>query len=436
MHAIQDALQQTILDGYKYSLNEHTPISPYQAFHIWALSNANPHYDMWINTIGIPQFAKLTQQLLDGLVCNQWDTIMPYARTMNNYLIHETVSDNLAIGLAGYRKVLPTGRKQKIILHGFNQGMIHRLDGEMRPATELLNNIEVESAQISYFDQSLTAHELFTFAKLFEEIASTNYFVSDIEYGVWPALVANIESCYEVVEAIKNPQLKQLLQKGLVWRYQAVEAHLKGEFPSKEALIKASTEAILVFPVLLYYISVVSEIHDIIPELITTIENGLLEQVLYDAALLVRLLNDIGTTLLLEPATHQTVIETLEAKIRTEHLPFADLLLAAASELPPMTRINKDLRFGEWNICLYDVMQSTKTSVGLSKLRDNLSYFSNLYQKRFATLYRNLGTLTQCLDNNEAISTMIMRFVKFHEYVYKHAFDTSQGDYATTPTPK
>ena len=64
MNQLEQLFKATV-QGYHTSLYQHMPLSDYRNFNVWALSAKNPHNKIWLQIVGIPQFAKLTQTLLD-----------------------------------------------------------------------------------------------------------------------------------------------------------------------------------------------------------------------------------------------------------------------------------------------------------------------------------------------------------------------------------
>ena len=161
---------------------------------------------------------------------------------------------------------------------------------------------------------SLTANEQQTIAAAFlhESPSST---IEAIDYGAWHSLVANIQSCGDLVDGMQRHQLGDDLRQGLIRRYEAVNDLLLDRVHSKDALVNVSINTILVIPVLTYYISVLTEVLQPSRAIGTLIENGTLQKALEDAALMVRLLNDLGTGLVVTNQYHSTLLNDLYAKL-------------------------------------------------------------------------------------------------------------------------
>jgi len=424
--------------GFQASLHRHMPPSTFRDFNLWALSPQNPHQEVWLQIIGIPQFAKLTDLLLGEAVSpDQWDELMQYTIVMNAYLIYETVSDNLAFGLAEHRSDDLTYDLRREVLIQFNNAMIARLHGRVDESNEIMEAIKPMTAQLSGFQQSLTCHEQQAMAKLFLEAhPHQDYCMDDIEFGTWNALVANIEACADVVDTMKDFRLIGTLRNGLIRRYAAVNDLLCQNVNNREKLLQVSTDTILVIPVLTYYISVLNEALNPNPRLAIVLGNDVLCEALQDAALMVRLLNDMGTNLVTTDEFHRRLLDDLYADVsksvsKTSVL-FPHLLIRHSEKAGFMTRIHKDLSYGEFNVSLHNLMTAPCSLITLLLFGDNLLYFKQQYKHRQSRLKDNLKSITQTLGDDIS-SGLIHKFVHFHEQIYKQQFDQQDGDYATKP---
>lgn len=434
MNQLEQLFKATV-QGYITSLYQHMPLSDYRNFNIWALSPRNPHQKTWLQIVGIPQFAKLTQTLLGQSVPpEKWDELVRYTTIMNSYLIYETISDNLAFGLAAKRPDDTSNELRREILINFNNAMVARLKGDRIGSDLILARIKPKVEKISSFNYSLTANEQQTIAAAFlhESPAST---IAAIDYGAWHSLVANIQSCGDLVDGMQRHQLGDDLRQGLIRRYEAVNDLLLDRIHSKDALVNVSINTILVIPVLTYYISVLTEVLQPNRGLATLIENGVLKQALQDAALMVRLLNDLGTGLVVTNQYHSTLLNDLYAKLPPSADPdttFADMLMEHSKQVQLMTRIRKDISFAEYNVSLHSLMTSPPTTTTLLLFGSNLVHYQQLYRQARERLNANLQTIRQMLKTDN-VSHLIDQFVGFHEHIYQQNFDEQAGDYATKP---
>lgn len=420
---------------FRSTMTYYMPSGPYQDFQHWAISTDNDQYRKWHQIIGIPQFAKLTDTLLADIVPEEdkWIDLLPYISRMNAYLIYETISDNLAIGLAQRQDHDTTYDQRKHILLNFNDAMIARLEGNDNLCQDLLDEIRVEAQNISVFKQSLTEQEQ---TEMAIHYLSSNNLISlrDIEYDTWSPLVGNIESCAFVSDMLKSHLMGSYLKDGLILRYAAVNELLKQESFSIQDLTTLSTHSILVIPVLAYYISVLAEVIYPNSSLEVVMENQILQDALEDAALMVRLTNDLGTNLVVSQEYIPALLNELYNKTQMEaqKMSLNEFLLGIASSDINLTRIQKDIEYGEYNVSLHALTDVPLSAQNLLVFGTNLAYFNQRYQQCRVRLEKNLSALTKTLKNDK-ISQLIKRFVDFHEHIYSFQFNGQSGDYATKP---
>lgn len=434
MEQLEHILRATVF-GFQTSLNQHMPLSVYRTFHTWALSPKNPQHKSWTQMLGFPQMAKLTHLLLGNSVsAEQWDELVRYTTYLNAYLIYEAVSDNLAFGLAVRRPGDTTYDQRREILVSFNNAMIARLNGQHVESEAILSAIQFRMHEISGFQHSMTNDEQWAIAEVFLS-QHPQYKMEDIEFGTWNALVANIRSCAAAADEIAHLRLGDYFRQGLIARYEAVNALLQNTVTDQETLIQVSTNTILVIPVLTYYVAVLEEVLNVNPALEALIESGVLFEALEDAALLTRLLNDMGTNLVAAEQFPMHLLNELYTQLTglTTHVSaLIDLLSQYSEGTAIMTRIRKDLSFAEYNVSLHDLMTAPATPMSLLLFSNNLLYFQDYYKQRKSRLKRNLHTIAQVLGRDVA-SGLIGGFVRFHEHIYQYQFDTQDGDYATKP---
>jgi hypothetical protein len=226
-----------------------------------------------------------------------------------------------------------------------------------------------------------------------------------------------------------------MIRMGFIERYEAVSHLLSEGHMSLPHLMAVSSRAILVMPVLAYYIGALTEVNGTASKLAALQSNDLLCNTLYDAAMLVRLTNDLGTELVMNKRVHALLLDQLRYRSQqadSENVVLGDLLLALATEMPFLTRINKDLLHGEFNLFLHDLSHLHCTNDVIRQIEFKLGYFYRQYSEGRNRLLRNLHHISDIMQD-DTISTLILRFVEFHEQLYNHPFDAQVGDYATKP---
>jgi hypothetical protein len=429
-------LEQTLavtVAGLAASLQRHMPAGAYRDFYLWAISPENPAQAAYLRAIALSQLVKMTVELLDGIVDEpDWQPLLAHTVPMNVYQIYEVVSDNLAIGLAGAHCEDPHAGRRRRLLIGFNRAMAARLQGERAPAAQLLAPLQPAAAGVSLFDQSLIGDSHRTFVQTYRE-RRHDVPPDHLEYAGWAALVANVEAGADLARSLWACRGGELVRRGLIGRYEAVNRLLQRETLTLRQLADAGTYSILVIPTLAYYITVLAELVRPLDRFARIIADGSLAAVLADAALIVRLLNDLGTGLIrLAPEEQAALCERLRAVAERQPGPArrgTDMLFSTAQPAGLLTRIHKDVTFGEFNVCLYHLADTRSAGETFAVFRHNLAYFSRLYRQAGARLESGLAELSE-RAGEDWISRLIERFVRFHEVLYSHSYASDAGEYA------
>lgn len=416
------------VNGYEQSLLDDMPATPYRDFQLWAFQSQSR--DTWWQILGLPQFARLTVGLFAGMLTDaQWEQLLPYTSVMNGYLVYEAMTDNFANFLQTDSKNAPATRPFQVhAVSRLNDTMIARLESEATPTTDLLGTAKSAVGKLSCFASSITQDEQKAFAERYV-IQQRGVSMRDLEFGGWGLLVANVETCIRVAQAIDGTQMGNFLREGLSWRYQAVNQMLYSlDMPLPER-VDVGAYAVLVIPFLTYYISVLNEIILPTDKLDILMDEARLEKALYKAALLVRLSNDVGTDLLMSDECHPALLDMLA---RAPQATINETLLALSADVPYLTRFQKDIAFGEHNVCLYDVGASANSSRSRTRFEHNLTYLGHIYRANREQLLGELREIS-VLMGSDMTSKMIWRFVEFHEKLYSAPFKSQTGEYATTP---
>ncbi len=430
--SLRSLMLEATVDNIRHSLKRHMPISQQRDFYLWGVDADNPLQDTFLQMKGINQMVNLSQHLLADLVePDSWDELIPYVGPLNTYFTYEVVSDDLAIGLSPLMGGDATFPLRREILYGFNYIMVERLTGEPTSAALLLEPLEQFIASISGFTQSLTESKykdiLNSYVRSRDGVAG-----ADIEYGLWPVLVANIEMCCELTDMMKNLQVGDLLRRSFINRYQTVNRLLEAETMSRDAHLDVGTWTILVAPTLTYYVGVLNEIIAPVAGFDRVVNDGLLETAVYKAAMLVRLLNDMGGMVMAKEKERKEVMNRLYNTYRQdkqENSTIRRLLLNVSSQLDSMARIHKDVVHGEFNICLNNLAGVKSVPAALERFEDNLAHFSRVYAQEYSNLTNILLAMAHRLDDPRA-STLILRFVQFHQKVYANQYTSTMGEYS------
>ncbi|MCU0497208.1 MAG: hypothetical protein MUF87_07655 [Anaerolineae bacterium] len=426
-----EQIQQLNIDGIRRSL-AYMPDCPYKQLSQWLLLHRQ---DDWLQLIGISSLTRLTFQSLYGIVPEAaLDRLLPYAVPMNISQMYEVVSDNLALGLGDASPLDNQAKSRRKVLRVFNDavilGILH-VNGTSQSATRLLTSFESLMRPISLFEQSLSADKHRQLIRAFLD-EHPHIPPEALEYAVHPNLIVNLETCLEVIRTLDGYATKSIVNEGLLRRYHAVNCLLEADDLSQTTLLEVSTDAIMVIPTLAYYIAVIAESVYPMKRYHATLMSGSLMPILETAALLVRLLNDMGTTLLQQSVGENCrLIEQLRAyQQRHQFDSFNELLLSAATlHSGVLNRLQKDCRFGEFNVGLHQARRMTTVEDALSTFEQQVFTLATLYQTERERLERDLRSLTFQLQD-PTIARLIARFVKFHEQTYSHTFTDPLGEYA------
>jgi hypothetical protein len=409
---------------------EHMPAGAYRDYLSWVLSEDGPQRDEWLQLAGVTGLVRLTVSLLDGIVRDdEWEALAGYAAIINVQQMYEVVSDNLAIGLAHPKNGDDTFAVRRKLLSVFNGAMIERLRGSKAAAPELLEPVEALMRQVSTAEQSLSPdkHRALADAFLAERSGASR---TELEHALWPSLLANIETTRDLSRATASCGVGELITQGLIARYAGVDRLLAEPTMSFPERLRASTDAIMVVPTLAYYVGVLAEIIRPTPSLASTIDDGLLFSAFHDAAVQVRLLNDIGPRLLVQAdEERRTLVDSLRGTADRSSSPTLDaLLIESLAEWGPLfTRIRKDVLHRELNLCVHDY--TSRAADALSLFEEELAAASREYHVSRARLVAATRALDRQLGD-EAIGSLIRRFVGFHEALYARDYDDPLGEYA------
>jgi hypothetical protein len=234
----------------------------------------------------------------------------------------------------------------------------------------------------------------------------------ELELGIWPSLVAGVEVCRELAAAMEGTATHGLLRQAITDRYRSVERTLFAEHLSRLELATLGAQTILAGPTLAYFLGVLMEKVYPCKAYPSAVSDGTVCETLTDAALLVRLLNDIGARLLrLAPVQQAVQLRRLDDS--------GDLFRAlGANGEPIFTRLQKDVRNVESNVALWHARRAVSTPEAWTALAESLTYYAAMYSHHSARLARGLAELDDRLGDRRA-SAAIERLVRFHENMFR-----------------
>jgi len=420
--------------GFEACARTRMPAGEYRDFCLWAIDGGNPLRDRFLQLTGILQLANLTTRLLDGLVTNDraWNHLVEASRVMNGWQILEVVSDNLAIGL-GHPPAADTSFEtaRRNLLYAFNAEMVLALAGSGKSAGALAELFAGMSGDVSLFAHSLSPEKHAAFADAYTGSHPAARW-REIDFGAHIPLAANIASCCEVADNARVAGLDEIVRTSLARRYETVSRLLDYRPIDPAELIDISTYTILVMPTLGYYISNLYEAEGAAAKLAPVAADGTLSAALYDAAMLVRKLNDLGTAMVLATwRKRQDVISALRLSIERAARPITvnELLLEAADREPLLNRIRKDALLDEFNVSLYGIGHESADRESIDYFGHRLEFAAGGYLEQRLRLDEELAVIDRRIGDTRA-GALVRRFVRFHEALYSERFDSTDGEYA------
>jgi hypothetical protein len=415
-----DVMRTATTDALRDSVRRQMPAGPLRDYFRDALDPTWPGHPTFTRAIGLNQLVRLYASLVGGLVD---DAIAPKVADLLARLVvyqtYEIISDNLGLGLFGQRPPSPAAAGRRRLVRSFNAAMTVRLRGGGRGAAAALGPERRRASRVSPVEQSLAEG---THRRLMAQLTGAGS-AAGAERDVWPALVANIEAAVDVAATVAGTPLGGAVRDGLVERYRAVDRTLSDRHLSRLELAALGAHSVLVVPTLAYGVAVIADLGHPVPGLAEVVTDGSLPAALHDAALMSRLLNDVGPGLLrLGRAARRDAMRRVRAESAGRDL--ADSLAG-----PRFTRLVKDLTHGEFNICLYAARRATGPADAFAALEADLDCFAGLYALHRRSLGASLDRITGRLGDPRP-ATLIGRFVRFHARLYAHPYQQPAGEYA------
>lgn len=412
------------------SLPNHMPEGLYREFYSWGFSHANPVRDAWLQTTGLTQLVKLTVNLYEGLAPeSDMQRLVEYCIPVNIYQIYEIVSDNLALGLAHRAQDDRTYSERRNLILEFNRAMDVCLQDLSYSAEKVFTPPRSLMEEISSATQSLSPHKHMVLMRTYLSIRRPPS-TKELEYAILPLLLANIEACADVAKSTQGYQLGPMIQHGLIQRYRGVTGLLENRHLDVSERLDLSTSAILVAPIVANFISGLCEEVNPVDNFKSVIQNNTLPEALYLVALLIRLLNDLGTGLIMQsPEERSYFFDEMRRHVQPGDTITSIVRAAVQEHGSLLTRIDKDVRHGEFNLAFFDLYSMPSVHNALNTFEQRIRYYSQLYRESRTRLMTLLESMSLTLKD-ERVGAIIHRCLVFHERLYAHSFEEAEGEYA------
>ncbi len=414
------------------SAQHYMPDMAFRDYYVWALSDQNGQQDVWHQLIGLRQTVLLTVKLMgDMLTDEQWNTFSKRVAPVNAYLVYEYFSDALALGIGREALQEQGDILRHRLLHNFNEAASNYLQDETHTTERYLNSLEPLSNAVSIFKQSLSPHKHQSIANAYLDGHSLVH-MSEIEYSTFSLLLANLQMCMDVVSRTEGQATSEMIRQGLLDRYQASNQLLYDTHDSLGNMLVSSAHATMAIPIIGYYIQSMISTMGLDEPFTAIVENGMLHEALCTLSVLIRLLNDIGTPLIVQTTEERAeFIAQLHSKQRRlrnvrSMSEFLDQISEEHETL--LTRIIKDLRHNEANLALHDIDEYDSVQDSIAHFGEQLENWSLFYQTQVTQLKHLMASISQQMQDN-SVSQLLWRCLKFNEALYSHAYTVADGEF-------
>lgn len=423
------AVQLANMSGLHKSIG-YMPDTPYKHFNEWILEQPELA-EKWAQLLGLRATASMTDDVLSSVLSpEQMEKMVDVCVPMTLMLTYEVASDNVAIGLANNLPDDDTRAIRIQLLTQFGDVMVKRLQGDPTETADLLASSLPLVNEISSFVQSLSEHK---YHKLLNVYLAQYPDVEQeaIEFSLYEILIANIDCGQWVLETLDGYQMQSFIRDWLVKRYTGQTFLINHDQMLPEELIRASTDAIMVVPTMAYYIAHMLEYVAPNPHLDEVMQDGTLLLALEKCALLVRILNDMGTDVIEQSDDYYAgLIDELR---QTQHIENYDSFVELMMDFVPergdaFTRLKKDIQFGEYNLALHYPRLIDDVDEAIDEFYERLCWISEIYQKEYQELYQLVDEIEMALGTSIA-GDLLTRFVEFHRHFYRNSFEGVTGEY-------
>jgi hypothetical protein len=192
--------------------------------------------------------------------------------------------------------------------------------------------------------------------------------------------------------------------------------------------MQMSADAILVVPTLAYYIAVIAERLYKLEKFEVVVNNSSLQTALQDAAMIVRLLNDLGALVNQSPQSRERMLQSFLEMGKNGVATLHDCIIQSDMGAK-ITRLQKDATHGEYNLALYQLEYCAPTPDVLATFSERLAYLANTYRSTYIRMEKGLIEVEKHLGHS-LVSSLVRRFVQFHVQLYSHDYKGETGEYA------
>lgn len=370
--------------------------------------------------------------LLDSLDQSIAHYLLQKSPVMNAYQTFEIVSDDLALGLGMDPEADDSSkRRRRRLVTRFNEVAVRSLSKMTPPSPSLLGELRSSAEQIDFLSIMLNGP---AYSRLVDAYADEcgQKVHTHVSASLWPMLVGNIAAARDVLSAVKGLGLASEVKRDLLARYTAVNQLVRDDNPvtGLTRRLDISADAILVAATLGYYFAFLLDRE----EYRTTDADKvrpMLRRALTDCARMVRLLNDIGPSLLKARTCRDDLVRRITAAAAGTQARFDETLINVCTDDVTSTRLEKDLAHGETNLFLA-WLHLLPAPQAAPHFVHRLNFYSNTYRQSARSLHQTCKEIDHITGRSD-ISIILLRFLELHERLYANSFKESTGEYSGVP---
>lgn len=397
------------------------PDSNVKNFLNWIIDTKNRFAKEYFQLTSITKTIKLEIALFNELLLDKdilLDVLMKFG-PLNAYFYTEVFSDHLGMNLANQQEDSVEYKSKLAALSNLNK-VISGQTKELSPE---------DFGHFSIYQQCLSPEKMQEIVSGYQKKFESAGLQKELEFSYFTMMQLNISSCRVLLQSaeknMKRSKLYSLFEQGIMDRYAAVDKLIYNyKNLSLDESLELGKKTILIAPTLTYCISAIDQVMKI-PNLSKIIKDGSLKEALDIAAKLVRLLNDIGTIPLTKPKESLEKFKTSFDAMKGKDTFFN---IIKNSKDVSWSRVAKDLKFGEHNLCL-DSLYKLDELKRYQQFEANILYLSEIYQKLEASLYKIVSKM------DKMVASLILGVVLTHKETYSKAMD-EEGEYAIASNKK
>ncbi len=405
--------------------------TPTKHFMLWTLNN-NTHQENYLRILGVTRSIEWELKLFKDVIGEEnLANITHHICLLNAYLGYQTLADNLAVGLGPSKKNdAQNYLDQKRVLIEFNNVMIKKIQGSTEDISNLFGPFLSLIRQISVSHNTLAPQQVEVFTRDYLR-QHPRILHAELDHYFFEIFILTVTTCLALIDSLKDNPMHEILKKSFLDKYASSNnIVVRSKNASHIKLCEWGLNSIGTIPTLAYCIGALEEIFPH-KNFCYVIENNLLLRSLGDAALLTRLLHDVGIQLLTMKIARRELFKMKLydfAKNQSSQSIFE--FLEATSTHPKlssmMTNIRDALKLGEYNICL-DRLSNRKPLIdSITQCCNAIEYYAMLYQNHRKRLLMNLKLLSETLGDDQ-FSKIIINFVSLHKKKYRMESQTKQG---------